>query len=232
MMAEFDEFERNYHELIDAAVGFSGKSHDFFTQAKGDYLERELTRHFGASPGQPLNILDVGCGHGDVHKFLEGRSPPHKLTGVDVAGDVLKVARSRYPGNCYDVYGGTTLPYETGSFDAAFTICVMHHVLPAQWLDFLREMRRVVRPGGLAIIVEHNPLNPMTRRIVNNCPIDANAVLLGSGQLRKLAAEAGFEDTASRYVMFVPFAGAFWKGLERALGWLPFGAQYYVTARR
>src|SRR5580704_15868545 len=98
-MAEFDAFEHNYHDLIDGALEFSGKSHEFFTRAKAEYLHRELSRHFGASGRHArLEVLDVGCGHGDVHRFLEDFSPELSLTGVDVAASVIDSTQKRYPG--------------------------------------------------------------------------------------------------------------------------------------
>jgi ubiquinone/menaquinone biosynthesis C-methylase UbiE len=177
-------------------------------------------------------VLDVGCGHADVHQFLRDCPLRLELTGVDVARNVIDSNRGRYPDNRYDSYAGRTLPYEDASFDAAFAICVMHHVPPAQWVEFLKEMRRVVRPGGRVIVIEHNPLNPVTQHIVRTCPIDANAVLLGSRTLTRLLRDCGFSSISRRFVMFAPFDGAIWRTIDLHLGWLPFGAQYYASATR
>jgi ubiquinone/menaquinone biosynthesis C-methylase UbiE len=85
-----------------------------------------------------------------------------RLTGIDVASTVVEEARAANPGVTYHDYDGDRLPYPDQSFDAAYTIAVMHHVPPPQWPAFLQEMRRVVRPGGLIVIFEHNPINPLT----------------------------------------------------------------------
>ena len=54
-------------------------------------------------------------------------------------------------------------------------------------------MRRVVRPGGLVCVIEHNPLNPLTRSLaVSRCEFDSDAVLLGASTTRKLMAAGGF----------------------------------------
>ena len=153
------------------------------------------------------------------------------LRAIDVAATVVEEARLANPTVEYESYEGDQLPYPDQSFDAAFTIAVMHHVPPIQWLAFLKEMRRVVRPGGLIAIFEHNPINPLTQWIVRTCPIDNNAVLLSSRKLSKLVAEAKMVSIESRYILFTPLDGPRYRKFDKMIGWLPLGAQYYVSAR-
>ena len=76
----------------------------------------------------------------------------------------------------YQAYDGKTLPYDDASVDLAFAIRVMHHVAVGDRPQFASELRRVVRPGGLAVIFEHNPYNPLTQHVVRNCEFDEGAV--------------------------------------------------------
>lgn len=225
-MAEFDDYSKSYHDQINAAISYSGQDVDFYTRVKADYLAALLDQHLDGV-GQP-KVLDVGCGHGDIHSHLLERKKMD-LTGIDVATSVVDEARQLNPGVSYDHYDGVRLPYDDGSFDAAYTICVMHHVPPAQWQAFMDEMRRIVRPGGLVAVFEHNPLNPLTRRLVNNCPIDANAVLLNGRTLTGLFREAGFAKPKRRFIIFTPFSAKFFRWFDRVMGWLPLGAQYFVA---
>jgi len=228
-MSEFDSYRGSYNSQINSAVTFSGKDLDFFTQVKAEYLSEILEEML---PGNDqLKVVDIGCGHGNIHGFLLESSRPLCLSGIDMAAEVIADAKVTHPTVDYSVYDGRDLPYQDASFDVAFAICVMHHVPPAQWRDFLGEMRRVVRPGGLVVVFEHNPLNPGTQYIVKSCPIDKNAVLLTRGRLTKLAATAGLLDIHSRFILFTPFQRRQFKWLDRRLGWLPFGAQYYVIGQ-
>ena len=95
----------------------------------------------------------------------------------------------------------------------------------------LAEMRRVVRKGGLVMVFEHNPFNPLTRHLVNNCPIDENAVLLKSKKLLGLMGETGLSSIRSRFIIFTPIDTAFFKRFDRLIGWLPLGAQYYTIGK-
>jgi SAM-dependent methyltransferase len=106
----------------------------------------------------------------------------------------------------------------------------LHHVPPAQWKDFLREMRRVLRQGGLAVVFEHNPLNPLTRYVVTSLAMDADANLLSASMLRELMVQVGFKAPRTRNILFTPFVHSVFRWLDNRLGWIPFGAQYYAVA--
>ena len=126
----------------------------------------------------------------------------------------------------YKPYDGTVLPYDGATFDLATAICVMHHVAPEQRLGFLREMRRVVRPGGLVCIIEHNPFNPLTRLAVVRCEFDRDAALLRAGQTRRLMADAGLRDADTRYFALLPWATPLARRIEHGFRRVPLGAQY------
>lgn len=225
---EFDAYKTSYRDTVNASLSFTGLDVDFFTRVKADYLRDLLAAHF-PDPGG-IDLLDVGCGVGNYHRLLQ----PHvgTLTGVDVSSECVLQAASENPGIRYDSYDGARLPYGDASFDAAFTICVMHHVPPGNWPGFVAEVLRVLRPGGLFAVFEHNPLNPLTMRVVNRCPFDRDAVLLRSGQTSELLKGAGFADVAARFILTVPAANALLRRLDLVLGRLPFGAQYFVTGTK
>lgn len=224
----FDEVHDRYTEMVNEAVSFTCLDVDFFTKVKANYLLWLARRALGKT--KDLAVLDIGCGVGNFHPLL--RSHVRRLDGVDVSADSLERAAAANPEVRYQVYEGTTLPYEEGQFDLVFAICVMHHVPPENWARFSDQMLRVLRPGGMAVVFEHNPLNPLTMRTVNNCPFDEDAVLLKSSQLTGLFREAGFEAITTRFILSVPPAGKVLFGLDRAFSRLPFGAQYYVAGRK
>lgn len=126
-------------------------------------------------------------------------------------------------------FDGACLPFPDETFDVAFAVCVMHHVPPPQWRDFTVEMARVVKPGRLVIVFEHNPYNPLTRVSVSRCEFDRDATLLPRRQTYHLLKNAGMTELKDRFILFFPWSGKFWRGVERALHQLPLGAQYYVA---
>jgi ubiquinone/menaquinone biosynthesis C-methylase UbiE len=218
----FDTYGKSYREVVQSSIDFSGLPYDFFTQAKADLLRDVVAAHFGA--GAKPALLDVGCGVGSLHPFV--RDHFVRLRGVDVSDASLAQARASNPAVEYKAYKGLLLPCADDEFDVVFAACVMHHVAPADWPAFLREARRVVRPGGLVCIVEHNPFNPLTRLAVSRCPFDADAVLLRAGRTRQLLRDAGLRQVRHEYFLLLPSAAPLARRIEGMFSRLPLGAQY------
>jgi SAM-dependent methyltransferase len=143
---------------------------------------------------------------------------------------MIEAARTANPKVDYRVADGTQLPFEDGSFDLAFAVCVLHHVPPPDRPVFVAELARVTRPGGLAVVLEHNPLNPLTRLAVSRCEFDDDAILLGRRETRGRLRAVGLEPVEQRYIIFFPWRSAVLGRAERALAPVPLGAQYYVAA--
>lgn len=223
-VSQFDAYAGSYDDAVNKSLGFLGVKVDYFTRVKAGYLLDLLAAHFGRT--EDLRLLDVGCGVGNYHPLLAGKVGA--ISGTDVSPACVVEAATRNPGVSYQPYDGERLPYADDSFDAAVTICVMHHVPPAQWPSFAAEMKRVLRPGGLAVVFEHNPLNPLTQRVVSNCEFDADAVLLKQRETRGLLQGAGFAKVASRSILSLPSFGPATRKLDLALGRLPLGAQYFA----
>lgn len=222
---EFDGYRSNYSETVNKSIAFSGLTVDFFTEAKAVRMLDILEARLGST--DKLSVLDVGCGVGSYHALLRDRLG--QLTGVDPSSECLAEAEQTNPAVNYRAYDGDVIPFESGTFDAASAICVMHHIPPARRAKFTSELKRVVRPRGLALLFEHNPYNPLTRRAVSNCPFDADAVLLSMKTAKDHLRQAGFREIDGRYILSIPSIAGFARSMDDALGALPTGAQYYVS---
>ena len=222
----FDAYGSTYGDAVQSSIDFSGLPHSFFMTAKAELIGKLIAARF-AGDARPA-ALDIGCGIGAFHPLV--RPLFGRLCGVDVSAICIERARTENPGVEYKVYQGTTLPYRDAEFDFTMAICVLHHVPPVEWLSFVREIRRVTRPGGLLCVIEHNPLNPLTRLAVARCEFDRDAVLLRAGQMRGLMRQAGFRGVRSDFFLMLPWANALTRRVESAFSWAPFGAQYAACA--
>jgi len=202
MDALFDKYDKSFGAVVQSSIDFSGLPHSFFTAAKADALGELITTRLHGM--RNLHMLDVGCGIGEFHPFVRGMFS--RICGADVSAASIAQARIRNPEVQYETYVGQTLPYDSAAFDLSIAICVLHHVPPAQRVGFLREMRRVVRSGGLVCLIEHNPLNPLTRLAVARCEFDRDAVLLHARRTHALMADAGLHDIRSDYFLLLPSA--------------------------
>ncbi len=224
----FDDYVDSYEKEIQSSIGFIGQDHNFFIKVKANRIIEIAGKNF--SDLGELKILDIGCGIGLIDKLLA----PYfqNLYGVDVEDGVVSHAKAYNPGVRYELYNGSILPFEGGVMDIVFAINVMHHVPPEKWMSFVDEMYRILKPGGMAIVFEHNPLNPLTRLAVDKCEFDRDAVLLHKNKLKKLYISCGFRAINSNYILFFPFRHAIFRSIEKIFEWLPLGAQFYITGKK
>jgi len=229
-MAElFDQYRASYNRTVDDSISFSGLKHDFFLQAKVQPLADLLARRGIARADGTVRALDVGCGIGALHPYVKPLFS--SLSGCDISAESIARARDENPGVAYAAYSGPSLPYADGTFDLSFAVCVAHHVPPEDWPDFFNEMRRVVRPGGAVAVIEHNPLNPLTRLAVLRCPFDEDAVLISRRKAGQLFRAAGLSEVEGEHFLMFPFANAFARKVEARFSGLPLGAQYICSGR-
>jgi SAM-dependent methyltransferase len=97
-------------------------------------------------------LLDVGCNVGEFLVGARATYPALRLAGCDVNPTAVEHARRAVPGADVQVSEADALPYPDGAFDCLTCIEVLEHVPPARWSAALREMRRVLRPGGRLVL--------------------------------------------------------------------------------
>lgn len=238
MSAEFDppEFDRHaasYDGGIDNSVKRMMGDADSFIAVKARWLmRREPALRSGS-----LSLLDYGCGAGDLMRVLAGMGARATFEGCDVSVGMLAEASRRWPAAfgpapTLEPQEGARTPFADRRFDVVVISAVLHHVPPPERPAVYAELGRVLRPGGRLYVFEHNPRNPLVRHVIARTPIDANAVLLDAREVRQGLLAAGRYALATDYLMFTPPGMAFLEPVDRALAWLPLGAQYAVAARK
>jgi SAM-dependent methyltransferase len=99
--------------------------------------------------------VDVGCGEGRVSRDL--RALGHRVVGIDVAPSMVAAAREADPGGEYLVASAAEMPFEDGAADlvVAFMTLMDHDQMP----ESLREIGRILAPGGSLVAPVVHPLN-------------------------------------------------------------------------
>ena len=220
---DFDDYTEDYNRLLKEKTQFFSSSEVYFAQYKVD-----IVRH--RAPARVKRLLEFGCGIGRNIPFLQQAFPQATIVGSDISPGSLEQARADNPGITFIEDDGT--PAEMGQFDVIFVAGVYHHSPPAQRDLVTAVIRDRLAPGGVLFVFEHNPYNPVTQRIVSTCPYDADAVLLKPAELIGRLRASGLAVERKQYCLFIPPSLPALLPLERTLGWLPLGGQYWVQARR
>ena len=227
MPTEFDKYAATYQELLDDPI------RNRFAPGSSFFFERKwmlIAEYFNRIGRQMSHAdwLDVGCGRGELLRF--GKPHFRAVAGCDVSAEMMAACKDLAVKKQEHL---ESLPFDDASFDLITAVCVFHHVVPEQRALLLRDMVRVVRPGGICCIIEHNPLNPVTQLIVRRTPVDADARLLSSGVTRRLMRSAGLGqcDTVN-FLYFPAKLYARLRGVEALLAGVPLGGQYAVMARK
>ena len=159
-------------------------------------------RNLGLKPEQRL--LDIGCGPGSLLRILSSRvgfeTPP---TGLDLSQEML--ARSGTPEPSFTVVQGSAsnLPFADASFDIAVSGYLLKHLDDAALATFFREIERLLKPGGIAVLWEFAPtrsgrLDKLNRWVVTRGVTEAK--FRSYRTLAEAANEAGFDWVENAYL--------------------------------
>jgi ubiquinone/menaquinone biosynthesis C-methylase UbiE len=118
------------------------------------YIEATSRETLARMRLQPADrLLDVGCGTGALLRHLSLAHPAARLAGVDPVPEMLAMARCRLPPPIQLTAGwAEQLPFASGSFDVVVSCNAFHYI--RQPVSALREMSRVLRPGGQLVITD------------------------------------------------------------------------------
>jgi SAM-dependent methyltransferase len=216
---DFDQYAGQYEAILAAQTNFFDGDSSYFARYKIE-LARQLVGQAGA-------VLDFGCGIGRSMPHLQEVFPAASLVGCDPSAESLAIARRENP-RCRFVLMEELSPEP--KFDLVIASCVFHHIPPQGRQMAIRYCYSRLKEGGHFIIFEHNPINPVTRHLVKNCPFDADAVLLSMRETIARMRNEHLTIDQSSYCLFFPQQLAALRPFEKYIRWLPMGGQYFVCA--
>lgn len=123
-----------------------------------DVMRRQIippiTRFLREHPGR-ARLLDVACGTGNALRQLAAAHPDVQYYGVDLSPAYIRTARKRLAHVselALSVENGEKLPFADGSFDIVTSVYLFHELPRNARRNVIKELHRVVRPGGLVVI--------------------------------------------------------------------------------
>lgn len=183
----------------------TSEAYDRFMGRFSTPLAAAFADWLGLRPGQ--RALDVGCGPGALTTVLVARLGAEAVEAVDPSTSFVAAMRDRLPEVPVRQAGAEDLPYPDGRFDAAVAQLVVHFMTDP--VAGLREMGRVVRPGGTvaASVWDHSggtsPLGPFwdaAAAVDPAAPGEADFPGAREGHLAELASAAGLTVVESSHL--------------------------------
>lgn len=103
------------------------------------------------------SVLAIGCGFGFDEKNIRNLHPDASIWSLDISEEMVVRARAAGCPATLSLAMAEKLPFPDASFDRVVSREVIEHVMDPQVM--LSEIRRVLKPGGLAVITTENPLS-------------------------------------------------------------------------
>ncbi|OSS42406.1 hypothetical protein DESAMIL20_1959 [Desulfurella amilsii] len=221
----FDDFAENYDEILKGQTQFFSKDDKYFARYKIDIVSNYINF-------KPEKILEFGCGIGRNVPFLKEKFPDSKLFGIDISQKSIEIAKSQYPFCEFFTVDDQKTDESFDQFDLIFIAGVFHHMCPAERSINIEKIKNLLTNNDCLFIFEHNPYNPITRKLVKECPFDKDCLLLSKYEMIKLLEKSNFKVDAAGYFLFIPPKFSYLLKLEKIFTGLPLGGQWFVKARK
>lgn len=126
---------------------------DFYEEKRVIGVElRPLAERIRREEGRKPRILDLGCGTGELASVFLKRG--YSYVGIDIEQERITYAAKTYPQGKFHVMDASALAYPDGYFDQILVTGVLHHLSDEDVRSIVREMKRVLRPQGRALVME------------------------------------------------------------------------------
>ena len=176
-----------------------------------DVMRRQIippiTEHVrAAGDASHLKLLDVGCGTGRTLHQIARTHPTMRLHGADLSPAYIRLARKRLEDVAeltLAVENAEALPWADASFDIVTSVYLFHELPRNARRNVVREMVRVVKPGGLVVLEDsaQPSESPDLRPVLHGFPQDFHEPFYEDyleDDLGELLRESGFVDVTTR----------------------------------
>ena len=231
MKDSFDPYADRYSKIIAEGARASGETYEYMVELRTGLFGKATAEALTPVPGPA--ILDFGCGTGYTVEQLAKRFPKAQLFGFDTSRESIVQAASRGIHRATFTHGDEyPLPYKDASFDAIYSNGTFHHIPPPERAQWMKELARILKRKGLLVVFENNPLNPLMMQAMRRTPFDRDADPIRAGKLAAIMKGVGLEPGNPYYYFFFPRRLKWLRFSEPLLQFMPFGAQYFLKARK
>ena len=146
-------------------------------------------------------VLDVGCGSGWAARLIATQASQGHVIGIDVSDEMIRVASDQskgFPNLEFKVASAEALPFDDAKFSHTFSMESLYYYADIE--AAAREIRRVLRPGGLFVtVVDLYKENEPSHQWIDNLNVPVH--LLSANDYRALFERVGFSDVRDERVI-------------------------------
>jgi ubiquinone/menaquinone biosynthesis C-methylase UbiE len=146
-------------------------------------------------------VLDVGCGSGWAARLIATQASQGHVIGIDVSDEMIRLASDQsrdFPNLEFKVASAESLPFGDAKFSHAFSMESLYYYADIE--AAAREIRRVLRPGGLFVtVVDLYKENEPSHQWIDNLNVPVH--LLSANDYRALFERVGFSDVRDERVI-------------------------------
>lgn len=162
---------------------------EYFAELERKPFDRKLLDDFAASVRGPGEVCEIGCGPGQIARYLKDRSV--KMCGVDLSEEMVKTACRLNPDIQFAQGNMLALNAPDESFAGAVSFYAIIHLKREDVTRALKEMNRVLQPGGRLLVSFHSGEGELHRDEWYGQPVSIDVTLMTSDEMAAHLEAAG-----------------------------------------
>jgi SAM-dependent methyltransferase len=166
-------------------------AHTYFNELDHKPLDRQLLDKFAGLVKGLGPVCDLGCGSGQIARYLKDRGVP--AFGLDLSGKMVEKARQLSPDIDFIQGDMTALDAEDDSWGGIAAFYAIIHIPHEKVADTLRELRRVLVPGGWLLLSFHIGDQTIHLDEWHGRAVDIDSIFFPVDQMHGYFKEAGLE---------------------------------------
>lgn len=185
MNSQQSELSASYDRVAEEFV------EEFFEELERKPFDRELLGRFAESVGAGVSVCDIGCGPGQIARFLQDRGL--SMRGIDLSEEMIKCARRLNPDILFERGDMLALDLPDDSLAAIVCFYAIIHLSRDDVTRGLQEMYRVLKPDGRLLISFHGGDGELHRDLWYEKPVSIDVTLFQKDEMSSYLESAGFE---------------------------------------
>jgi len=169
---------------------------EYFAELAAKPFDRDLLDEFARAVWGQGEVCEIGCGPGQIARYLKDRGV--KIRGLDLSAEMVAAASRLNPDIPFTQGDMLALDLPDDSFAGIVSFYAIIHLRREDVTAALKEMRRVLKPGGRLLVSFHGGEGELHRDEWFDQPVAIDVTLMSNEEMLRYLMAAGFEEATIR----------------------------------